>query len=93
MTQSLVQFWLGWVQTFGSIGAILVMFVFIVVGISSILTPVFVWRLYRKSGLMETRLTEQMGALSRQQQVVRLEHDRTHKKPRPRRKRTKSAHA
>ena len=93
MTQSLVQFWHDGVQPLGSIGAILVVLVLMVMGVSSILTPVWVWRLYRKTRLMETRLAEQMGALSRQQLVARLEHDRTHKKPRPRRRRTKSAPA
>ena len=75
------------------IGAILVVLVSLIVVVTSIFSSVFVWRLYRKSALMETKLDDLMGSLSRQQQVVRLERDRDRKKPRPRRRRAKAAHA
>ncbi len=85
MTHNALPVWLWLVQTFGSIGAILVLVLAVVIVLSWIMTPVYVWRLYRKSTIIENMLVELTGAQSRRKQVERLQRDRERKKPRRRR--------
>ncbi len=73
------------VQTFGSIEAIIVLVIAVIIGLSWIMTPVYVWRLYRKSTTIETMLVALTGTQSRRQQVERLQRDKERKKPRRRR--------
>ena len=84
MTQNALPVWLWLVQTFGSIGAVIVLGIAVVIGLSWIMTPVYVWRLYRKSTIIENMLVELTGAQSRRKQVERLQRDRERKKPRRR---------
>ncbi len=84
MTQNTLPVWLWLVQTFGSIGAVIVLGIAVVIGLSWIMTPVYVWRLYRKSTIIENMLVELTGAQSRRKQVERLQRDRERKKPRRR---------
>jgi hypothetical protein len=46
-----------------------------------------VWRIYRKSAVIETMLEELGAAQSRQHQVERIQQDRERKRPRRRRRR------
>ncbi len=85
MTQNALPVWLWLVQTFGTIGAIIVLVIAVVIGLSWIMTPVYVWRLYRKSTIIENMLVALTGTQSRRQQVERLQRDRERKKPRRRR--------
>ena len=85
MTQNALPVWLWLVQTFGSIGAIIVLVIAVVIGLSWIMTPVYIWRLFRKSTTIENMLVELTGAQSRRKQVERLQRDRERKKP-PRRR-------
>ena len=83
MTQNALPVWLWLVQTFGSIGAIIVLVIAVVIGLSWIMTHVYVWRLYRKSTMIENMLIELTGTQSRRQQVERLQRDRERKKTTP----------
>ena len=83
MTQNALPVWLWLVQTFGSIGAILVLVLAVGIGLSWIMTPVYVWRLSRKSTIIENMLVALTGTQSRRQQVERLQRDRERKKTTP----------
>ncbi len=85
MTQNAITAWLWLVQTFGSIGAVIVLVIAVGIGLSWIMTPVYAWRLYRKSTMIENMLVALTGTQSRRQQVERLQRDRERKKPRRRR--------
>ena len=84
MTQSAPLIWPWLVQTFGTNGAIAVLILAVLFGLSWIITPVLVWRIYRKSAVIETMLEELGAAQSRQHQVERIQQDRERKRP-PRR--------
>lgn len=86
MTQSAPLIWPWLVQTFGTNGAIAVLILAVLFGLSWIITPVLVWRIYRKSAAIETMLEELGAAQSRQHQVERIQQDRERKRP-PRRRR------
>ena len=86
MTPNSIQFWPLLVQTFGSIGAIIISLAALIILISSIMTPLSVWRLHRKSDRIDDHLTELKATQNRQQQVERLQRDRERKRP-PRRRR------
>ena len=86
MTQSAPLIWPWLVQTFGTNGAIAVLILAVLFGLSWIITPVLVWRIYRKSAVIETILEELGAAQSRQHQVERIQQDRERKRP-PRRRR------
>ena len=86
MTQSAPLIWPWLVQTFGTNGAIAVLILAVLFGLSWIITPVLVWRIYRKSAVIETMLEELGAAQSRQHQVERIQQDRERKRP-PRRRR------
>jgi hypothetical protein len=86
MTQSAPLIWPWLEQTFGTNGAIAVLILAVLFGLSWIITPVFVWRIYRKSAVIETMLEELGAAQSRQNQVERIQQDRERKRP-PRRRR------
>ena len=85
MMQNAIQAWLWLVQTLGSIGAVIVLVIAVGIGLSWIMTPVYVWRLSRKSTIIENMLIALTGTQSRRQQVERLQRDRERKKPRRRR--------
>jgi len=87
MTQSAPLIWPWLVQTFGTNGAIAVLILAVLFGLSWIITPVLVWRIYRKSAVIETMLEELGAAQSRQHQVERIQQDRERKRPRRRRRR------
>jgi len=86
MTQSAPLIWPWLVQTFGTNGALAVLILAVLFGLSWIITPVLVWRIYRKSAVIETMLEELGAAQSRQHQVERIQQDRERKRP-PRRRR------
>ncbi len=65
MTQNALPVWLWLVQTFGSIGAIIVLVLAVGIGLSWIMTPVYVWRLSRKSTIIENMLIALTGTQSR----------------------------
>ena len=87
MTQSAPLIWPWLVQTFGTNGAIAVSILAVLFGLSWIITPVLVWRIYRKSAIIETMLEDLSAAQSRQHQVERIQQDRERKRPRRRRRR------
>lgn len=90
MTQSPEQFWVWLSQTFGVLGAILFLLVALVSCLGWLITPVYVWRLYRKSLVMEQALLDlrdRTAAQSRQTQVDRLKRDKSPAQPRRRRRR------
>jgi hypothetical protein len=87
MTQSAPLIWPWLVQTFGTNGAIAVSILVALFGLSWIITPVLVWRIYRKSAIIETMLEELSAAQNRQHQVERIQQDRERKRPRRRRRR------
>ena len=87
MTQSAPFLWPWLVQTFGTNGAIAVLILAALFGLSWIITPIYVWRLYRKSAVIENLLEEMSAAQSRQHQVERIQQDRERKRPRRRRRR------
>jgi hypothetical protein len=87
MTQNAPLIWPWLVQTFGTNGAIAVLILAVLFGLSWIITPVLVWRIYRKSTVIETVLEELGAAQSRQHQVERIQQDRERKRPRRRRRR------
>lgn len=84
MTQSLDQFWLWLLQHFGLPGTLLILFVVLLLCLAWVATPVGVWRLYRKSRILEHHLVElrdRTATQSRHQQVERLQRDKTRQKP------------
>ena len=90
MTQSLGQLWAWLSQTFGIVGALIFLLVALFVCLGWLLTPVYVWRLHRKSLRVEQALFElrdRSAAQSRQQQVERLQRDKGRQPPRRRRRR------
>lgn len=90
MMQSLGQLWAWLSQTFGILGALVFLLVALFVCLGWLLTPVYVWRLYRQSLRVEQALFElrdRSAAQSRQQQVERLQHDKGRQPPRRRRRR------
>lgn len=87
MTQNAPLIWPWLVQTFGTNGAIAVLILAVLFGLSWIITPVLVWRIYRKSAVIETVLEDLGAAQSRQHQVERIQQDRERKRPRRRRRR------
>jgi hypothetical protein len=90
MTQSLGQLWVWLSQTFGVAGALVLLLIAFFVCFGWLLTPVYVWRLYRKSLHLEEILVELRGhsaAQGRQQQVERLQRDKSRQPPRRRRRR------
>jgi hypothetical protein len=90
MTQSLDQLWVWFVQTFGVPGALIFLLVALFVCLGWLLTPVYVWRLYRRSQRIEQALFElrdRSAAQGRQQQVERLQRDKSRQPPRRRRRR------
>jgi hypothetical protein len=74
-------------QTLGHNGAIAVLILAALFGLSWIITPIYVWRIYRKSAIIENMLEELGAAQSRQHQVDRIQQDRERKRPRRRRRR------
>jgi hypothetical protein len=86
MTQSAPLIWPWLVQTFGTNGAIAVLILAVLCSLIWIITPVLVWRIYRKSAVLEIMLEELSAAQSRQSQVERIQQDRERKRP-PRRRR------
>jgi hypothetical protein len=90
MTQSLGQLWVWLSQTFGIAGALVLLLVALFVCLGWLLTPVYVWRLYRKSLHLEgilVELRDRSAAQGRQQQVERLQRDKGRQPPRRRRRR------
>ena len=85
MTQHPLQFWSSMVQTFGTIGAVVILLAALVVLISSLVTPWSVRRLYRQNNRLENLIVELKGVQNRQQQVDRLQRDRERRRPRRRR--------
>ncbi len=79
MSFRLDQLWPWMLQTFGVLGTMGVLFVILVLGCSWVLTPIGLWRLYRKGRVLEQQVAEveeRTAALSRQQQVQRLRRDK-----------------
>jgi hypothetical protein len=87
MTQNAPLIWAWLVQTFGSNGAIAVSILAALFGLSWIITPIYVWRIYRLSAAIENLLMELSATQSRQHQVERIQQDRERKRPRRRRRR------
>lgn len=90
MTHSLGQLWVWLSQTFGIAGALVLLLVTLCIFLGWLLTPVYVWRLYRKSLSLEGMLAElrdRSAAQGRQQQVERLQRDKSRQPPRRRRRR------
>ena len=87
MTQSVTHFWPWSVQMFGHTGAIIVLLVAMITVISEVLTLVYVWRLHAKINSMALSLTEFTATQNRQQQVERIQRDRSRNPKRPRRRR------
>jgi hypothetical protein len=90
MMQSLGQLWFWLSQTFGIPGALIFLLVALFICLGWLLTPVYVWRLYRKSRHVEQALFElrdRSAAQSRQQQVERLQRDKGPPPSRRRRRR------
>lgn len=85
MTQHAMQFWSSMVQTFGTIGAVVILLAALIVLISSLITPLWVRRLYRQNDRIENLIVELKGVQNRQQQVERLQRDRERRRPRRRR--------
>jgi Tfp pilus assembly protein PilN len=85
MTQYTMPFWSPMVQTFGTVGTIVILLAALIVLISSLVTPLFVRRLYRQNSRIETLMSELKAAHNRQQQVDRLQRDRESRRPRRRR--------
>lgn len=85
MTQNATHFWPWAVQMFGSIGAVFVLLIAVVVVACVILTLVYVWRLNLRISHIEHTLAELAASQNRQQQVERIKRDRDRKKPRRRR--------
>jgi hypothetical protein len=87
MWHSLDQLWPGILQTFGALGTLLLLLVVLLLCLSWCVTPIGIWLLYRKSRTIEQYLLElhsRTAAQGRQQQVERLQRDRT-RNPRRRR--------
>jgi hypothetical protein len=87
MTQSAPLIWPWLVQTFGNNGATAVLILAALFGLSWLLTPIYVWRIYRKSAAIEEVLEELSASQNRQHQVERIQQDRERKRPRRRRRR------
>ena len=87
MMQSVTQLWPWSVEMFGNIGAIAALMAAMIIVFSAVLTLVYVWRLNDKVNRMALSLTEFSASQSRQQQVERLQRDRTRDRKKPRRRR------
>jgi hypothetical protein len=88
MWHSLDQLWPGILQTFGPLGTLLLLLVVLLLCLAWCVTPIGIWLLYRKSRTIERYLLElhsRTAAHGRQQQVERLQRDRTRHNPRRRR--------
>ena len=85
MTQNPMPFWSLMVQTFGSVGAVVILLAALIVLISSLVTPWSIRRLRRQNDRIETLLDELKAGQNRQHQVDRLQRDREHRRPRRRR--------
>ncbi|GIX46956.1 MAG: hypothetical protein KatS3mg131_1167 [Candidatus Tectimicrobiota bacterium] len=87
MEQPSFSLW-AWVhQTFGPVGAVVVLVLAFLLVLSWGGTPLWLWRLHRRVSLAERLLAEvqeRLAALNRQQQVTRLQRDKERKKPRRR---------
>ena len=84
MMQSLTQLWLWLLPHLGLLGTLLILLLVLWLCLAWIITPVVVWRLYRKSRLLEQYLVElrdRSAMQNRHQQVERLRRDKTQQKP------------
>ena len=80
--------WTGLLQTFGLLGAILLIVLALLLCLAWLMTPIGLGSLYRKTKGLEQQLTEvhdRLAGMSRQQQVDRLRRDRVRKRPTRRR--------
>lgn len=90
MTQRLEQLWVWLSQAFGTPGAAVLVLVALIICLGWLLTPMLVWRIYRKCRAMEQTLFEMRdhsASQGRQQQLERLQRDKSRTQIRRRRRR------
>jgi hypothetical protein len=88
MQHSLDPLWPWMLQTFGTLGTLLLLLVVLLLCLAWCWTPIGLWLLYRKSRTLEQYLVElhsRTAAQGRQQQVERLQRNRGRTPPRRRR--------
>ena len=89
MTQHPVAAWQWLVQTWGGVGATVVVLLALALCMSWLVTPVLAWRLSRKHRALEhalADLAERLAIQSRHHQAERLKRDKTRTKGRRRRR-------